>query len=49
MVLTSTETIRLIRDRELLGGGVYTYYYTITTRMTHALRRAAMGAILMFH
>ena len=27
----------------------YTYRYTATTRMTLALRWAAMGAILMFH
>ena len=27
----------------------YTYRYTVTTRMTSALRWAAMGAILMFH
>ena len=35
------------------GGGEgdynYTYRYTVTTRMTHALRWAAMRAILMFH
>ena len=36
------------------GGGrgrVYTYRYTVsvTTRMTYALRWAAMTAILMFH
>ena len=34
------------------GGGrgrVYTYRYTVTTRMTPALRWAAMRAILMFH
>ena len=34
------------------GGGegdYYTYHYTITTRMTPALRWAAMRAILMFH
>ena len=41
------------------GGGVmevggerdcnYTYRYTVTARMTSALRWAAMGAILMFH
>ena len=57
--LTSTETIRLIRDGERgAGGGVevggepgwlYTYRYTVTTRMTSALRWAAMRAILMFH
>ena len=27
----------------------YTYLYTVTTRMTPALRWAAMRAILMFH
>ena len=62
--LTSTETIRLIRDGEKVGeGGVemgevggevgggrlYTYRYTVTTRMTPALRWAAVRAILMFH
>ena len=34
------------------GGGVsrlYTYRYTVTTRMTPALRWAAMRAILMFN
>ena len=33
-------------------GGVerlYTYRYTVTTRMTYTLRWAAMRAILMFH
>ena len=57
MVLTSTETIRLIRDGEKggrgYGGGgrgrLYTYRHTVTTRMTYALRWAAMRAILMFH
>ena len=36
---------------ELGGGGerLYTYHYTVTTRMTYALRWAAMRAILMFH
>ena len=28
---------------------LYTYRYTVTTRMTPALRWAAMRAILMFH
>ena len=51
----STETIRLIRDEEMGGRGCgggggggefYTYRYTVTTRMTPALRWAA---ILMFH
>ena len=32
-----------------VGGGVYTYRYTVTTWMTYALRWAAMTAILMFH
>ena len=54
----STETIRLIRDGEKgegrgYGGGkrerLYTYRYTVTTRMIPALRWAAMRAILMFH
>ena len=34
------------------GGGrgrLYTYRYTVSTRMTPALRWAAMKAILMFH
>ena len=35
---------------EVWGGErLYTYRYTITTRMTYALRWAAMTAILMFH
>ena len=29
-------------------GRLYTYRYTVTTRMTYALRWAAMRAILMF-
>ena len=28
---------------------IYTYYYAVTTRMTSALRWAAIRAILMFH
>ena len=58
--LTSSETVRLIRDGEKgegmdrgggAGGGerLYIYRYTVITRMTPALRRAAMRAILMFH
>ena len=31
------------------GRELYTYRYTVTTRMTSALRWAAMRAILMFH
>ena len=31
------------------GGRLYTYHYTVTTRMTSALRWAAMRVILMFH
>ena len=31
------------------GGGLYTYRYTVPTRMTSALRWAAMRAILIFH
>ena len=30
-------------------GRIYTYRYTVTTRITFALRWAAMRAILMFH
>ena len=30
-------------------GRLYTYRYNVTTRMTPALRWAAMGAILMIH
>ena len=30
-------------------GRLYTHRYTVTTRMTPALRREAMRAILMFH
>ena len=49
--------MRLIRDGEMAesgygGGGrgrLYTYRYTVTTRITSALRWAAMRAILMFH
>ena len=50
--------MRLIRDGENVGKGgvevgerdiIYTYRYTVTTRMTPALRRAAMRATLMFH
>ena len=47
--------MRLIRDGEKggYGGGgrgrLYAYRYTVTTRMTPALRWAAMRAILMFH
>ena len=34
-------------EREM-GGKLYTYRHTVTTRMTSALRWAAMRAILMF-
>ena len=48
--------MRLIRDGVKVGGYggwggreiIYTYRYTVTTRMTSALRWAAMRAILMF-
>ena len=58
---TRIGTVRLIKDGEKgrgrggggYGGGgrgrLYTYRYTVTTRMTPALRWAAMRAILMFH
>ena len=59
MVLKVHRNIRLIRDGEKgwVGMGVcrwgrgrlYTYRYTVTTRMTAALKRwAATRAILMF-
>ena len=49
--------MRLIRDGQKgeRGDGdrgrgrLYTYRYTVTTRMTSALRWAAMRAIFMFH
>ena len=49
--------MRLIRDGEKGGGGMevgeigrlYTYRYTVTTRMTSALRWAVMRAILIFY
>ena len=53
--LRSTKTIRLIRDGEKEGvwrwgrGRLYTYRYTVTTRMTSAWRWAAMRSILMFY
>ena len=51
----SKETIRLIRDGEKegkrYGGGgrrrLYTCHYTVTTRLTAALRWAVMRAILI--
>ena len=52
MVLNVHRNIRLIRDGEKRGRGggiLYTYRYTVTIRMTPALRWAAMRAILMFH
>ena len=53
----SAETVRLIRDGEKGRKGVrrrgereimYTCHYTVTTRMTPALRWAVIRAILMF-
>ena len=50
------KTKRLINGGEkgeVYGGGriviLYTYRYTVITRMTPTLRRAAMRAILIFH
>ena len=50
------EIVRLIRDgekgegvMEVGGEGDYHYQYTVTTRMTPALRWAMMRAILMLH
>ena len=51
----STETIRLIRDGEMVEGGMVgereTIYlsYTVTTSMSPALRWAAMRVILLFY
>ena len=49
---TSTETIRLIRDGQMEMGEEghykYTHRYTVTTKVTPALRWAAMRAVLMF-
>ena len=44
----STETIRLIREGGMALGEeddyiLYTYHYTVTTRMTPALRQAESG------
>ena len=52
-VLNIHRNIRLIRDGENgYGGGgrgrLYTYRYTVTTRMIPALRWAAIRAILTF-
>ena len=55
MVLNVHRNVRLVRDGEKgrrgYGGGgrerPYTYHYTVTTKMTPALRWAAMRA--MFH
>ena len=49
--------MRLIRDGERVGKGVWRwgkreiiyYRYTVTTRMTPALRWSAVRAILIFH
>ena len=57
-MLNVHRNIRIIRDGEKEGEGgtevggrgrLYAYRYTVTTRMTPALRQAAMIAILMFH
>ena len=53
----STKTQRLVRDGEKTGRGygrgeegrIYSYCYTVTTRMTPAERWAVMRAIIMFH
>ena len=46
----STEIIRLIRDGRLWGKRETVYLsLNVTTRMTPALRSAAMRAILMFY
>ena len=48
--ITSTFTQLLSPEMEVGEvGRLYTYRYTVTTRMTPALRRAVLRAILMFH
>ena len=60
MALNVHRNHKLIRGVEKGGGGgrgyggwergrLYTYRYTVTTRMIPALRWTAMRAILMFH
>ena len=56
MVLNVHRNHRLLRDGEKGGRGdgaggrrIYTFRYTIATRMTPALRWAVMRDILMFH
>ena len=54
MVLSVHRNHREVGEGGYGGGGeeddyVYTYRYTVTTRMTPALRWAAMRAVLMFH
>ena len=59
MVLSVHRNYKAYKGRGERGGGGmkvgeegdynYTYRYTITTRMTPALRWAAMRAIFMFH
>ena len=50
---TKVYTCRLLGEgRAMVGeeaGRLYTYRYTVYTRMTTALREAVMRAILMFH
>ena len=59
MVLNVHRNHTAYRDGEMGGGGggmevgggggrLYTHLYTVTTRMTSALRWAAMRAIFMF-
>ena len=56
MVLNVHINLRLTGDGEMGGGRwgrakgrLYTYSYTVTTRMIPALRWAAMRAFSMFH
>ena len=43
------KTLGTVRKEEVGGGRLYTYPYTVTTRMTFALGWAVIRAILMFH
>ena len=49
MEVGGEEIIYLSLHRHYQNDFLYTYRYTVTIRMTSALRWAAMRAILMFH
>ena len=55
IIITATSTFTQLLGSKLSieageeGDYISTYWYTVTTRMTPALKWAAMGAILMSH